>query len=51
MIIKFAADLGMRLLALAAPTLPPPIVRPDQTARNARRLEAKSLGRGQYKRG
>lgn len=45
------AELGFRLLVSAAPALPPPITRPDQTARNLRRLEAKSYGRGMNKRG
>lgn len=51
MIVKIASELALRLLVLAAPTLPPLVPIPDVTARNERRLSAKSIGRGIGKRG
>lgn len=51
MIIKIASELGLRLLAFAAPSLPAPVIRPDLSARNERRLQTKSSGPGLSKRG
>lgn len=50
MIARFFGELALRLFAYAAPK-PQPVVRPVITARNQRRLEAKSYGRGPAKRG
>lgn len=41
MIFKITSEAAVRLLLLAAPTLPPPIMRPDITARQIRLAERK----------
>jgi len=45
MIIKVATEAALRLLAYAAPSIPYPVIRPEISDRNVRRLERKTSKR------